>query len=343
MKNGNDGFSNGRRRFLGSTGRAGLLALGAPALAAGWAEEAPGATDVRRYTAGTYGLELDGIFAGYVSGFSGGYVTTDAVKEKPGPDFIQRKHPGPLRTEPITIETGLPMAKPFYEWIKSGIEPSPKFTRKSGAIIEYDMTRKEMGRRAFTNALITEVEFPPCDGASKDPARLTVTFAPETVRLMGAKGSSGPVAVKGQPWLRNSFKLMIPGLDTVRTSKIEALEVKVETVAQASGEVRDYKLQPATIQVPNLVITVADTSIGPYYAWLDDFLVAGHSTQDKEKTGTLEYMTPDLKNPLVTLTLYNLGILKVAPETAAAGAPVEAIRRSRVEMYCEAIRADFKV
>jgi hypothetical protein len=237
----------------------------------------------------------------------------------------------------------LPMAKPFYEWIKSSIEPSPKFTRKSGAIIEYDMTRKEMGRRAFANAIITEVEFPACDAQAKDAARLTVTFAPETVRLLGAKGSSGPAAARGAPWLRSSFRLVIPGLDTARTSKIEALEVKIETAAQAIGEVRDYKLQPTTIKVPNVTATVADTSIGPYYAWLDDFLVAGHSTQDKEKTGTLEYMTPDLKNPLVTLTLYNLGILKVAPETAAAGAQVEAIRRSRVEMYCEAIRADFKV
>src|SRR5262249_43622489 len=113
-------FSNGRRRFLERTGQAGLLALGAPVFA-GWAQEARAATAARSYVAGVYGLELDGAFAGYLSGFSGGYLTADVVKEKPGPDFIQRKHPAGVRIEPITIECGLAMTKGFYEWIKSGI------------------------------------------------------------------------------------------------------------------------------------------------------------------------------------------------------------------------------
>lgn len=339
MNRDGDGFSSGRRKFLGSTGRAGLLALGAPALAAGWVQEAQGVT-VRTYTAGVYGLELDGAFVGYLSGFSGGYLVGDVVKEKPGPDFISRKHLAGVRVEPVTIECGLPMTKPFYDWIKAGIEPGAKFARKNGAIIEYDNARREMGRRLFTSALITGVEFPPCDGASRDAARLTVTLAPETLRLAGSKGGNAPLSErKAAPWLRSAFRLAIAGLDTARVSKVEALEITVER-ADGIGETRDFSKVPPTIQVPNLVITVADTSIGPYYAWLDDFLVKGNHTQDKERTGTLEYLAPDLKSSLLTLTLYNLGIVKVAPEPAAAGA--EQIRRSKVEMYCEAVRADFR-
>src|SRR5262245_64140655 len=109
MTSNSDGFSKGRRRFLESSS---LLAL-APALAAGWASEARGA--LRTYTPGVYGLELDGVFAGYVAAFSGGYVTSDVVTEKPGPDMISRKHLAGVRVEPITIETSLPMPKPFYE------------------------------------------------------------------------------------------------------------------------------------------------------------------------------------------------------------------------------------
>ena len=338
MNQDSDGFSGGRRRFLGSTGRAGLLALGAPALAAGWAAEARGAA-ARGYVAGVYGLEIDSVFVGYVSAFTGGNNTADAISEKPGPEFVARKHPGPPHVEPITVETSLPMGKPFYNWIKSSIEPGPKFVRKSGAIIEYDSARREMGRRAFTNALITEVELPSCDGAAKDAARLTVTFAPETLRLIGSKGAGAPPLPKGAQWLRNAFKLAIPGLDTVRTSKIAGLEVKVASAPAATGELRDYKAQPTMIEVHNLAVTIPDTSIGPFYAWLDDFLLKGNSGQDKEKTGTLDYLGPDMKATLLSVTLYNLGILRVAPEAAGT----EAIRRSTVEMYCEAIRADFKV
>lgn len=331
-----DGFSIGRRTFLEHAGRAGLAALGAPALAAGWAAEAQGAAS-RSYAPGLYGLELDGTFVGYLSAFSGGSVTADLVTEQPGPDFIPRKHPGVVRVEPITIETALPMGKPFYEWIKLSIEPGSKFPRKSGAIIEYDSARREMGRRLFSSALVTEVEFPACDAASRDPARLTVTCAPETVRLSPAKAGPVPVPQKAAAWQRQSFRLSMQGFETTRVSRVEPFEVKVATSTAPVG-----RAQPSVIQVPNLVFTLADTSVGQFYAWLDDFLVRGNHGQDKERGATLDYLAPDLKSSLLTLTFYNLGILKVSPEAAAGGVPAGAIRRSKVEMYCEAMRADFR-
>jgi len=306
------GFSSGRRRFLGE---ATALAL------AGLAGEASAAA-ARSYAAGVYGLELDGQFVGPLTGFLGGNLTADVVSEPAGQDLIQHKHPGPARVEPVTIECGLPMARPFYDWIKASIEPGAKLPRKSGAIIEFDVTRKEMGRRVFTNAAITEVEFPSCDGSSKDPARLAVTFAPDSVRLAASKGTVFPNQAR-QAWLRSNFRLAIQGLEqaTTRVSKIEAIEVKVA---------------PRVIQVPNLVITVADSSVAPFYGWLDDFLVKRSTGQ--ERSGTLDCLTPDLRSALLTLHFSNLGIVKVSPEAAA-----DAVRRSRVEMYCEAIRADFRV
>jgi hypothetical protein len=311
-------FSSRRRRFLSE---ATLLALGVPALSASWAGAARAAA-ARTYVAGVYGLELDGQFVGPLTGFLGGNTTADVVSEPAGPDLIQHKHPGPARTEPITIECGLPMARTLYDWIKASIEPGAKLPRKSGAIIEFDVSRKEMGRRVFTNAAITEVEFPACDGSAKDQARLAVTFAPDSVRLAASKGTVFPNQAR-QAWLRSNFRLQIQGLEqaTTRVSKIEAIELKVA---------------PRAIQVPNLVITVADSSIAPFYGWLDDFLIKGNSRQ--ERAGTLDYLTPDLRSTLVTLHFFNLGIVKAAPDAAGTA---DTIRRSRVEMYCEALRADF--
>jgi hypothetical protein len=38
-----------------------------------------------------------------------------------------------------------------------------------------------------------------------------------------------------------------------------------------------------------------------------------------------------------------LGIFKVAPEAAPTVGPQERVRRYTVEMYCEAITADFRI
>jgi hypothetical protein len=320
------GISDARRQFLRRTGRAGLLALGGPALAVNWAGAAPGAT--RAYAAGFYGLELDGVFVGLVTGFTGGNVAADAIKEPAGQDRVQHKHPGAPRAEPITIEAGLPMAKVLYDWIKASVEPRATFPKKNGAIIEFDPAMKEVGRRNFSSALVTGVEFPGCDAASKEQASLAVTFSPETVRLSAPKGAAAPPQPrKTAPWLRSNFRLRIQGLEaaTARTGRIEPIETKV--------------IRPAAIEVPNLVITVADASVGLFYNWLEDFVVKGNSAQDRERTGVLEYLSPNMGSVLLAVNFFNLGILKVSPEPAGT----DAVRRSRVEMYCEAITADFKI
>jgi tail tube protein gp19 len=323
---GASGIFAARRQFLRQTSCAGLLALGGPALAVSWASAAHGAT--RAYAAGLYGLELDGVFAGLVTGFGGGNVTADVIKEQAGQDLVQHKHPGAARVEPITIEAGLPMAKPLYDWIKSSVEPHAKFPRKNGAIIEFGAAMKEMGRRNFSNALVTGVEFPGCDAASKEQASLAVTFSPETLRLSAPKGGTiPPQPLKKAPWPRSNFRLRIQGLEaaTARTAKIEPIDIKVT--------------RPGAIEVPNLAITVSDASVGLFYTWLDDFVVKGNNAQDRERTGVLEYLSPNMASVLLAVNLFNLGILKVSPEPAGA----DAVRRSRVEMYCEAVTADFKI
>src|SRR5215471_11830290 len=206
-----EGASFARRQFLGAAGRAGLLALAAPALAIEGATEAYGAT--RSYFGGSYGLLLDGAFAGYVTGFSGGNTVGEVVKVQPvGADRVQRKHLGKSFVEPLTIECGFPMSKSLLDWIKSSIEPGAKAPLKNGAILEFDGTLKEMGRRNFFNAAITEVEFPSCDGASKDPARLTVTFQPEAVTLAAGSGAKPPAAPPAR-WVRSNYTLKIQGLE----------------------------------------------------------------------------------------------------------------------------------
>ena len=306
-----------RRRFLGAAGSAGLLALGAPALAWGAA--------ARSFSAGTYALVLDNAFAGFLIGFSGGNVVADVVKAPAGPDRVHHKRLGPPHIEPVAIACGVPMAKVLHDWIKSSIEPGSRPVAKNGAIVEYDRTMKELGRRVFSGALITEVEFPACDASVKDAAAVTVTFAPQTMVLSAPGGPplSGSGGVPSKPSamhaLRSNFRLRIQGLEQAfaRTAAIDAVEVK---------------LTPS-IEVANLGVTVDDSLIGQVYAWHQESVVKGGN---KPRPGVLEFLTPDLRAGVLTLSFTNLGIIRVAPEAVAAGATA-ALRRSRVDMYCEAV------
>src|SRR5438105_15652992 len=104
----------------------------------------PITSDKRGYVAGKYGVELDGIMAGWVWSAEGGHATSDVVLEKIGPDHIQKKHIAGVKYEDITISCGTGMSKGFYTWIQSSFLHN--YQRKNGAIIGDDYNFHELSR-----------------------------------------------------------------------------------------------------------------------------------------------------------------------------------------------------
>jgi len=291
----------------------------------------------RRYTAGKYGIELDGQFAGWIESAEGGDATSDVVLEKVGPDNIQHKHLAGAKYEEITLNCGIGMSRGFYDWIKASFDK--KFMRKNGAIIVSDYNFKPISRLQWTNGLITEVGFPACDAGGKDAPKMTIKIAPEFTR-MGAAAQGAlhtPSQMVQKRWLPANFRLDIAGCKTAcsHVNKIEAIALKIVTTANQVGVTRDYEVVRAHFDVPNLAITTAEAQAAEFYQWHQDFVIQGHNTRDKERGGTLEFLAPDLRELLFTLTFRGLGIFKLAPEKVEVGR--EAIGRVKAEMYCEDI------
>jgi hypothetical protein len=332
-----------RRNFLRSTARAGLAGLTAPALLAHRLSAYGATSDKRSYVAGRYALELDGAVVGMLSAARGGNWVSDVVVEKIGPDGIKHKHLTGARVEPISIQVGLPMAKPFYAWLKSSFEPQAKPLRKSGALLVMDFNGKVQFRHEFFNALVTEVEFPACDRGSKSLAALSVTFAPQSVAVAAPRAAATLPMTPKHPWVTSNYRLNIQGLEaaTAQTTHVEAIPIKIENVSNLVGELRDYGHEPAAPDIPNLVVTIAEAFAQPMYDWLQDFVVKGQNGQDRERVGVLEYLAPDMRSVLLAMNFFNLGIFSMEPDVLQAGP--ENIRRTKVSMYCETITADFRV
>ncbi len=167
---------------------------------------------------------------------------------------------------------------------------------------------------------------------------MTIKFAPEYTRHQTSTGSSlSPKFSMDQAiqkkWLPSNFRLKIDGLDCTRVNKIEAITVKQKVVENAVGELRENEKEPAYLEIPNLVVTLAESHSKEFYDWHENFVIKGNNGDDKERNGALEYLTPNLKDVLFTLTFKHLGIFKLCPEKVEAGG--EAIRRVCAEMYCE--------
>lgn len=299
----------------------------------------------RAYGSGKYGIEFNAANGSWVKEVSGGDATADVVTEKIGADHLARKHLGPLKYEEISIKCGAGTTEKLYQWIQTGFNQTSNASgREDGAIVFADYDNNELSRLNWTQGLLTEFGMPALDAASKDSALMSVKWQPETTKKLiggGGKISFSGSAAKQKKWLPSNFRIRIDGCDQgcPKVGKIDALTIKQKTTDDSVGERRDYEKLPVSVEVPNLVLTLSESFAQEFYKWHEDFVIKGLCGQEMERGGTLEYLTPDLKETLFTLNFYNLGIFKITPDKAEAGA--EAVRRVKVEMYCEDIKFSY--
>lgn len=301
------------------------------------------ALNPRAYSAGKFGLELGGAKAGWVQSVEGGHAVADVVNEKVGADLIVHKHIAGVKYEDITVNCGTGMSKAFYEWIKASFDR--KHIRKDGAIHTCNYDGGIVSTLDFYHALISEIGFPALDAGSKDAAKMTIKFSPEFTRHKKGNGKVDPSGFslgKGEQkrWLPRNFRLTIQGLTCTHVNKIEALTLKQKVVEHAIGEKRDYEKEPANLETPNLVVTMSEHNADDWYNWHKSFVIDGNNDNKAEKSGTLEYLTEDLKTVLFKLDFFGLGIFKLTPDKVEAGG--ENLRRLKAEMYCEEIKFKYE-
>jgi len=331
-----DGTS--RRFFLGAaaslTGAA-LAAAAASRTETGEAAVIPAAA--QGFVTAGFNLLIDGSQAGSLVSATGGSATSDVVLEKLGPDHIVHKHLAGVKYEDITIQPTFPVSPQLAAQIDSMM--NLKLDPFGGAVQEFSFGLKVMVERDFTNALVTEIGFPACDAGSKDPAYLTVGFSPETTTRVTNPKSTVP-APRGRPrvFLPSNFRLAIDNLNTTGVRAIDAFTLKLDIDQSTVGETRDVT-GVAFLDVPNLKITLSESSAQTWFDWFKSFVIDGNNGDDQERNGSLTLLTPDLKLALATISFSHLGIFKLTPESVQQGSTN--IRRVKAELYCEDMQFTF--
>ena len=318
------------KKFSGTS--AGLIAASAlvnPGTSPAAAQEiiAGGARPMRKsYVTARCVLELEGLPCGWIWTAEGGGVTADVMEVRPDLRSPAKKHLGPVKYEEILLWCGAGLSAPFHEWMQAFL--AGKSPRKSGAVIYFDSAGSEVSRLDFTNAAITEIDFPAVDAKSEENAVMTVRLSPESTRrnrdragrVVSFDSASMPV------WLTNQFRLSIDGLAETsgRTSRIEAMVARHD---------------PATgLEISDLVIAFPPAAAQPIEAWFEDFLIKGNNGDSREKSGKLEFFSPVQPEPLFTLSFENLGIFRLEPVALDIGTRI--IYPLQARMYCEKMRFD---
>ena len=297
------------------------------ALAVASSTSAQGAA--RAYVAARPVLELEGINIP-VNAVQGGGAFSDVVLEKLGPDNVAKKHLAGVKFDDVTIQVGpASMPKTLADWVTSSWNRN--YTRKTGAVAETDFNGKETLRQTFTNAAIVETTIPILDATSKNPLLFTIVLTPELVRETKPTGSAPlKLGLKAKESTVANWTLDIGGLGG-RITRIESFTVRQKVTAVPIGEVRDIKREAGSIEYPDLTVTMGEMGDEKWDSWFQDFMIKGANGDAQEKTGTLTLFAIDMKKPIATITLHNVGIYSWEPVAVES----EGIRKMQAKLYVE--------
>jgi hypothetical protein len=279
-------------------------------------------------------LILDGVNCGRLRSIDGGSIFADVISEPAGPGQIIKKHIGVPMYEAFAAEVGLNSSPAVYEWIRQSW--SMQNARKTGSVLALDPAGTPTSERQFIDVMITETTIPAMDGSSKDPAYITIRFAPQVIRMVSPGAAPAPAASTPpqKAWLACNFRLEIDGIDCSKVSRIESFTVRQKPVTVATGNARDQFTQPGSnLEFPNLKITLASTAAAPFIAWHEDFVVQGNNNESREKAGSLSLLSTDQTKALARIRLSNIGICRVG--SAASGSGPDGTPQVTVELYVE--------
>lgn len=288
--------------------------------------------DKRSYTAGHFMLSLDGEPA-VLKDFDGLNIKAEVATVNMGPENLPMKHISVLKYEQCTINVGMSMGKSLYEWIKASLDKA--HIRKTGYIVAGSYDYKAQGYRHFSNALITEVTIPALAGDSKDGCFFTIKFQPEKIEYQKGDDADlkGTVNTKQKRWLASNFRLRLGDLDCTKVNKIDAITIKQGVVNDAVGEFRDDTWEPSKLEIPNVKVTLAASHAQTWVDWHKSFVIEGKCGQEDELSGAIEFMSPDGKETLGSLDLFQCGIFSLTTEKVEANK--DAIARVVAEFYVE--------
>ncbi|HET7465469.1 MAG TPA: phage tail protein [Candidatus Dormibacteraeota bacterium] len=287
-------------------------------------------------------LKLGESTTGLLFEAEGGSAFTDVIESAPAGSggVTTKKIPGNLKWSNVTLKHGITsMDKTYFDWVAGAIAGKPVAMSGSIAGATEDLTI--VTQTNFFNALITEVGFPALDAASKDAAKMTIKFQPESTRPGPAGGKvSSFILHRGWPSKVSigSFKLTINGMDTSFVTKIDPVNIKLNYTS-SEGSLENLP-RLASVDAPNMKITVLEGQAKDFFAWHQDFVINGNNGPENEKTGSLSFLSGDFKTELFRLDLSGLGIFDLEPDPLTL---TNEVRHVTAQLYCDKMIFNFKL
>jgi hypothetical protein len=297
------------------------------------------------YASGNFELQIDGHKStAFVKSVEGGWSRANVVDDALGPDPQRVKQISSVDIDPISMEFGLAGANDMLKWIQGSWKR--QYTRRNGQITHADFDMRSMFQHEFFDALITETTFPTLDGSSKEGGYLKCKLQPERV-VTTPLNTPGPqvqgnVSPKQKMWTPAAFRFSIDGIDDMQyVNKVDSFTITQGIKKFYTGSQRFPRIEPTNIKFPNITGTISLKYADKLVQWHRDYIQAhavGTKDPTAQKSGAIEFLSPDRQKTIFRINLYEVGILFAGVDQSKAND--EQIKRLKFELYVHRMDID---
>jgi hypothetical protein len=284
------------------------------------------------YSAGQFGMQLDGArVSSYIKSIEGGFLKANLTDEPIGAHPYHVKHLSTREIEPISVELGLSGTRNVLAWIQESW--NKKFTRRSGQLAHADFDMNAKFEHDFTDALIMETTFPTLDALSREPSYLKIKFQPEavTTRVVSSSKILGEVHAQQKMWSNAAFRIALNGLDLTQVNKIDGFSIRQGVRALHIGSAMLPELEPTKVEFPDVSIYMGLEFAKSVLAWHEATVKNGGLDTKEQKSGSIEFLTPDRRGVVFQIRLFEVGIKGF--QVVRSEARQDAIKRAKIDLY----------
>ncbi|WP_146645595.1 hypothetical protein [Labilithrix luteola] len=230
--------------------------------------------------------------------------------------------------EQMIVVSPAAMSAGFWSWLTpafAGQDP-----KRTVTVVGFADARPAIASQ-LPSASLRTFALPALEANNRSPVTFSLTTNAATIQQttpLDARLSSG-----SRPWLTSDYRVEIDGMPTSRVASVSPITISFASRPQPPAGVHPVAVgSPKTVTKGTsvtsspLVIKVASADAPAFQQWLA-------SAATTKRSGSLKFLTQDLREPHLTVSFKALTITKVSSDTASQGPA----GRATVEMNVEGI------
>jgi len=265
------------------------------------------------YAGSRFAVTVGAYSAGYVKSFTQGQFKGSLNETSTSTEHWMKKNIASWEFSDFSMEASFAMGKGLADWMQSAMDSNA--IPMDGSVIVADFNGKAIREVQFFRAYITKISIPKLSAADKANIFLTFSFKPTEIKYMKASGdiAKPTVGPNTKAATGNNFSIKLGSFDMKTVNAVEAFEWSCTVKTDPHGETQVPELACTTMKQPDLTFTINALQGQQFEDWAKAWFMDGKREESHELTGSLDFLGPDMKKIMGSLTFQNVGLQELTP------------------------------